>query len=170
MTLSVGRITPHRVDHPTLSESMFHVRPGSMRNREGTFQVHLVHLVPVVMRHLTKGSIAENACILDELSCPNKTEYDFDIIFFEVGVDGFPTIFSTRVFMVFMVFQPIRQCLPKPMFLFFFSPRPGHPWTPWAELHFRCSDRPQLPYINMTLSFLGLLKMPQTVPGHYLGL
>ena len=37
------------------------------------------------------------------------------------------------------------------VFLRFLLPWPGHPWTPWVELHFRYSDRRQIPYVNMTL-------------------
>ena len=41
-------------------------------------------------------------------------------------------------------------------FFIVFLPWPGQPWTPWAEIYFQYSDRPQLPYVNMTFFVLGI--------------
>ena len=61
------------------------------------------------------------------------------------------------VFLRFYLKQEFHRGVPEDMvFLRFLLPWPGHPWTPWVELHFRYSDWTRSPYINMTLFPLGI--------------
>ena len=65
--------------------------------------------------------------------------------------------FLSMVFLRFYLKQGFRGGVHEEMvFLRFLLPWPGHPWTPWVEPHFRYSDWPQIPYVNMTLFPLGI--------------
>ena len=65
--------------------------------------------------------------------------------------------FLSMVFLRFYLKQEFHRGVPEDMvFLRFLLPWPGHPWTPWVEPHFRYSDWPQIPYVNMTLFPLGI--------------
>ena len=104
------------------------------------------------------------------LSLAKKTEYVFWMVFLRPGfmVLGW---FLTMVFVRFYSKQAFHGGVHKDMVFFrLLLPWPGHPWTPWVELHFWYSDWPQIPYINMTFFPWESFQMPQTVPGHYLGL
>ena len=66
-------------------------------------------------------------------------------------------VVSICISIFFVCLYEFERCLPKLRFLLrFLLPWPGHPWTPWVELHFRYSDWPQVPYVNMTLFPLGI--------------
>ena len=73
--------------------------------------------------------------------------------------------FVTMVFVRFYPKQAFHGGVHKDMvFLRLLLPWPGHPWTPWVEPHFRYSDWPQIPYVNMTLFPLGIVPNASNCP------